>query len=91
MYIAEIKVLDKTIKIVSKEQIDELTLECIEVAYMAILKEYIKLEHIMNVENRVLEAKYYAIECLQNEAENEHESKTADLLSQYIINLDFGV
>lgn len=91
MYEVQIKVLDKIIKIQSKEQIDEVTIECIEIAYMIILKEYIKLEHIMNVENRILEAKYYAIECLQNDAVNEDESKTADLLAQYIINLNFCV
>ena len=85
----KIKVLDKFIFIESKEEITNKVIECIEIAYMIILTEYLKLDYIINKENRILEAKYNAIEVLQNEFEKEKE--TIDLLSQYIINLEFNI
>ena len=87
----KIKVLDKSIFIQSKEEITPLVIECIEIAYMAILTEYNKLTYILNKENRILEAKYYAIEVLQSYEYNEFENKTIDLLCQYVINLEFNV
>jgi hypothetical protein len=43
----------------------------------------------MNKENRVLEAKYNAIELMQSDCENTEEEKACDVICQFIINLEF--
>jgi hypothetical protein len=83
-----INLMEKIIVIKSKTPITEYDHLCICVAYKYIFDEYEKLTYIMNEENRVLEAKYNAIESIQNDSETKEDLEWCKDISQYIINLD---
>jgi hypothetical protein len=89
MNIKKINVCNQKILIQSNETIKDNVIECIEVAYLAILTEYNKLNYIMNKENRILEAKYNAIGVLQQDCETLKDKDGCDLICQYVINLEF--
>jgi hypothetical protein len=84
----KINFMEKIIMVKSKEPITPEVLLCVEVAYMYIVTEYDKLGHIMNEENRILEAKYNAIEAMQSDCETPTDDKACDIICQYIINLE---
>ena len=90
-YLFEQKIIvdfNKHILIKSKEPITNEIALCIELAYMYISNEYKKLSHIMNQENRILEAKYNAIETMQSDCETPQDERSCNIISQYIINLE---
>lgn len=77
------------ITIKSTNPISNEAIYIIELAYNYIKIEYEKLAYIFNLENRILEAKYNAIEALQNDyVDLKHSNKFVDIISQYIINLE---
>ena len=92
------KTYDKTIQVLggknfitikSKNPIPNEAIYIIETAYNYIKNEYEKLSYIANLENKILEAKYNAIESLQQDYEDLANSKKfVDIISQYIINLE---
>jgi hypothetical protein len=84
----KIKVMEKYILIKSKDPITPEVAMCVECAFVYVYTEYQKLGHIMNQENRVLEAKYNAIEALQSDCESPADDKACETISQYIINLE---
>jgi hypothetical protein len=88
MELQTIITMNKSIVVKSKKPINEVDILCICLAYKYIIDEYNKLHYILNEENRVLEAKYYALEVLQSECEFKEDQEWCDIISQYIINLD---
>jgi len=73
----------------SSNPVTEEHIYIIEVAYKYIANEYEKLTYILNEDNKILEAKYNAIEALQKDLEDLPDSKKyVDIVSQYIINLE---
>lgn len=77
------------ITIKSTNPISNEAIYIIELAYNYIQIEYEKLPYIFNLDNRLLESKYNAIEALHNDYEDLNNSKKfVDIISQYIINLE---
>jgi hypothetical protein len=89
MYKHKINVQERFIEIRSNEPITKEVMMCIETAYLYVSSEYSKLDYIMNKENRILEAKYNAIEAMQQDCETLNDKIGCDLICQYIINLEF--
>lgn len=89
MYKHKINVQERFIEIRSNEPISLESMMCIETAYLYVNSEYAKLDYIMNKENRILEAKYNAIEAMQKDCETLKDEVGCNLICQYIINLEF--
>jgi hypothetical protein len=84
-----IQIEPKYIVIKTNEILNQNNMLLIETAFLFVKTEYDKLPYIMNKENRVLEAKYNAIELMQSDCESKEEEKACDVICQYIINLEF--
>jgi hypothetical protein len=84
-----IQIEPKYIVIKTNEMLSQNNMLLIETAYMFVKNEYDKLSYIMNKENRILEAKYNAIELMQTDCESKEEEAACNVICQYIINLEF--